>query len=127
MLIILDEGILNTDDYRELRDFIRTHFYIKAVISLTRDTFVPISKTSTKTSVLYAVKKTDVDAVQKEPIFYAHVDKVGLSTKGKVCPNDLEPIMRKYFDFKEKVLASYSGAEFRLDRFQAQGFDEGEL
>jgi len=33
MLIILDEGILNTDDYKGVREFIRTHFYIKAVIS----------------------------------------------------------------------------------------------
>ena len=43
LLIVLDEGMLNTDDYKRVRDFIRKYFYIKAVISLTRDTFVPVS------------------------------------------------------------------------------------
>lgn len=56
LLIVLDEGILNTDDYKHVREFIRRHFYIKAVISLTRDAFVPVSNTSTKTSILYACR-----------------------------------------------------------------------
>jgi len=29
----------------------------------------------------YAIKKEDPDAIQQEPIFYAHVEKVGLDTK----------------------------------------------
>jgi len=127
MLIILDEGILNTDNYRPVREFLRSHFYIKAIISLTRDTFVPVSKTSTKTSILYAVKKTDLMAIQREPIFFGHVDSVGIDTKGKVCPNSLEAILEKYFDFKRIVLASYVGAEFRSERFLSQGFVGGTL
>jgi len=122
ILTILDEGVLNTDNYSPLREFLRSHFYIKAIISLTRDTFVPVSKTSTKTSILYGVKKTDLNAVQKEPIFFGHVEHVGLDTKGKVCANDLEPLLEKYFHFKRKVLGSYAGAEFRKERFLAQGF-----
>lgn len=117
MLIVLDEGILNTDDYAEVRDFLRSHFYIKAVISLTRDTFIPISKTSTKTSILYAIKKPDLHAIQSEPIFFAHVDRVGVDTTGKVCENDLGSILQEYFSFKSRVLSSYAGLEFRKDRF----------
>lgn len=127
MLIILDEGILNTDNYSPVREFLRSHFYIKAVISLTRDTFVPVSNTSTKTSIVYAVKKTDLSAVQKEPIFFGHVERVGLDTKKKVCPNDLESLIGKYLDFKNKVFVSYSGLEFRKERFLAQGFKSGRL
>lgn len=122
VLIILDEGILNTDNYRHARNYIRSHFYIKTIISLTRDTFVPVSKTTTKTSILYAVKKTDFSATQKEPTFFAHVERVGLDTKGKSCPNDLEPLLGKYFDFKKAIIESYVGAAFNRERFLAHGF-----
>lgn len=124
-LIVLDEGILNTDDYIEVRQFLRSRFYIKAVISLTRDTFVPISNTSTKTSILYAVKKTDFNASQREPVFFAHVEKVGVDTTGKVCANDLDAILEKYFDFKARVFKSYVGLEFKKEKFLAQGFTAG--
>ena len=120
MLIVLDEGVLNTDNYSEVRQFVRENFYLKAVISLTRDTFMPISKTSTKTSILYAVKKTDPLAVQQEPIFFAHVERVGLDTKGKVSANDLDSVLAKYQTFKEAVLSSYQGFHFRRERFIAQ-------
>ena len=57
MLIILDEGILNTQDYSCVREFIMRYFYIKAVISLSKDTFIPVSKTTTKTSIMLCNKK----------------------------------------------------------------------
>lgn len=117
VLIILDEGILNTDDYKEVRKFIKKHFYIKAIISLTRDTFTPISKTSTKTSILYAVKKTDPLAKQKEPIFFTHVEKVGMDTKGKVIENDLDRILEEFFNFKKAIIESYNEAEFNRKKF----------
>ncbi len=122
LLLILDEGILNTEDYSNVRNFVKEHFYIKAVISLTRDTFIPISHTSTKTSILYCIKKEDLDAVQQEPIFFAHVDKVGLNTKGKVCENHLfsgnkKNILKNYMEFKKNVLDSYDGLAFNRKRF----------
>lgn len=117
-LIVLDEGVLNTDDYKEVRNFIRKHFYIKAVVSLTRDTFMPISKTSTKTSILYAVKKSDLDAVQKEPIFFAHVEQVGLDTIGKVCHNSLPEIATSFFNFRKAIKSCYTSKVFNQDKFQ---------
>jgi type I restriction-modification system DNA methylase subunit len=127
MLIILDEAILNTDDYTQVRGFIREHFYIKAVISLTTDTFVPVSRTMTKTSILYAIKKDDLTAKQQEPIFFAHAEKVGIDTRRKVCPNDLPSILSKYTEFKEKVLSSYSGLLFDRSHFSELGFGSGRI
>lgn len=132
MLIILDEAILNTDDYAHVRRFIRDRFYIKAIISLTTDTFVPVSRTTTKTSILYAIKKDDPTAKQQEPIFYAHAEKVGVDTRRRVCANDLfngtgQDILSKFMQFKEKVLASYDGLHFNRDNFRALGFQAGRL
>ncbi len=131
LLIILDEGVLNTDNYKETREFIRKNFYIKAIISLTRDAFVPVSNTSTKTSILYAIKKEDPDALQQEPIFFAHAEKVGIDTRKKVCPNYLfnsgNDVLSKYNEFKDKVLASYEGTRFNKIRFGESGFSKGDI
>ena len=128
MLIVLDEGLLNTDGYSEIRDFIKKHFYIKAIISLTKDTFVPVSRTPTKTSILYAIKKEDMTAEQQEPIFYAHAEKVGLDTKKRVCENQLfnagQNILSKYREFKEKVLSCYSGLTFNREKFKKLNVNE---
>jgi len=125
MLIILDEAILNTDDYARVRRFIRDQFYIKAVISLTTDTFVPVSRTTTKTSILYAIKKDDPTAKQQEPIFYAHVEKVGIDTRRRICANDLfngtgQNILLEFVDFKGRALASYDGLHFNRKKFSFQ-------
>jgi len=131
LLIILDEGVLNTDEYSEVREIIKKHFYVKAVISLSRDTFVPVSSTATKTSILYAIKKEDPDAVQQEPIFFAHVEKVGIDTRKRVCANHLfnngNDILSKYMEFKKKVKASYVGLTFSRERFESQVFLSGTL
>lgn len=132
MLIILDEAIFNTEDYSLVRKFIRDHFYIKAIISLTTDSFVPVSRTSTKTSILYAIKKDDLTAKQQEPIFYAHAEKVGIDTRRRICENHLfngngQDILSKFMEFKELVLSSYVGLNFSRDKLKEFGFKEGKL
>jgi hypothetical protein len=132
LLIILDEGILNDTRYKPVRDFLKKYFYIKAIISLTRDTFIPVSKTSTKTSILYAVKKEDPNAVQQEPIFYAHANKVGVDTRRRVIDNDLDnetgdSILKRFFDFKQRVHGSYIAERFSKAEFERSGFREGKL
>jgi len=132
MLIILDEAVLNTNDYAEVREFIRNHFYIKAIISLTTDTFVPVSRTSTKTSILYAIKKDDLTAKQQEPIFYAHAEKVGVDTRRRVCENHLfnglgHDILSKFMEWKRLVLSSYIGLKFSREKFKEMGFQAGKL
>ncbi|MFZ3060189.1 MAG: N-6 DNA methylase [Candidatus Methanoperedens sp.] len=131
VLIILDEGILNTDDYSEVRYYIKKCFFIKAIISLTRDAFVPVANTTTKTSILYAIKKEDMDVIQKEPVFFGYADKVGLNTKKKICDNHLfnngNDLLTKYLDFKSKVLASYDGDTFNENKFKALSFMGGTI
>lgn len=132
MLIILDEAVLNTAEYADVRKFIREHFYIKAIISLTRDTFVPVSRTSTKTSILYAIKKDDLTAKQEEPIFFAHSEKVGVDTRRRVCENHLfdgtgKDVLSKYAEFKGKVLSAYDGLFFNQNKFEKLGFQAGRL
>jgi len=131
ILTIIDEGVLNTAKYKDVRDFIKKHFFIKAVISLTRDTFVPVSNTSTKTSILYAIKKEDTSVVQQEPIFFAHAEKVGIDTRKKTCVNhlfnDVEDILSKYQQFKDNVLNSYDSVFFKKAKFFASDFKKGEI
>lgn len=127
LITIIDEGVLNTDDYSKVRRFIKKNFYIKAIISLSKDTFVPVSNTSTKTSILYAIKKQDPSSVQQEPIFYAHAEKVGMDRKKKVCANHLESILHKYFEFKDNLFKSYEGLQFNRQKFQDQGFEKGKI
>ncbi len=132
LVIILDEGILNDTRYKRVRDFIRRYFYVKAVISLTKDTFVPVSNTSTKTSILYLIKKEDPDAKQEEPIFYAHAAKVGIDTRKKITDNYLDEggdnIISRFQEFKQKVLQSYDGGDrFNATRFSSFNFKEGKI
>lgn len=117
LVTVLDEGILNTGRFERVRSFIEDNFYIKAVISLTTDTFVPVSNTSTKTSILYCTRKEHQSDTQKEPIFFAHVDKVGLDTKGKACENKLPDVLQEYQEFRAAVKDAYVGKEFRKDQF----------
>jgi hypothetical protein len=130
LLIILDEGILNTDDFIELRNFIKRNFFIKAVISLTQDTFIPVSRTMTKTSVLYAIRKSDINVIQREPIFFGYADKVGLNTRKKVCENHLfdsgKDILSKFMEFKKAIYSSYNGVTFNRAKFE-NSFHAGEL
>jgi hypothetical protein len=92
---------------------------------------VPVSKTSTKASILYAIKKEDVNAEQHEPIFYAHASKVGVDTRRRICDNHLDEgadnILKRFFDFKQKVLSSYIGGRFSASEFDKSGFNEGRL
>lgn len=118
LISIVDEGILNTEDYTDVRRFIRKNFYIKAIISLSKDTFVPISKTATKTSILFLIKKQDIQAKQQEPIFYAYVDKVGLDTKGKTCENHFNDILDEYNEFKKDIFESYEENRFNKNTFE---------
>jgi type I restriction-modification system DNA methylase subunit len=131
LLIILDEGILNTDNYKNLRNYVKKYFYIKAVISLTKDAFVPVSKTSTKTSILYAIIKESHEDIQQEPIFFAHAEKVGVDTKGKICKNHLfnkgNDILSKYWNFKEDIMNSYKGNYFDKSKFVSKKFKGGEI
>ncbi len=107
--IVVDEAVLNTPEYAATRRFIRRHFFIKAVISLSRDAFKYLAHTDAKTSVLYLVKKPDPQLEQREPIFFSHAERVGYSATGSWVGDDLPQVLVHYQVFKDNLLAQYQG------------------
>ena len=78
-----------------------------------------------------SIKKENSENVQQEPIFFAHAEKVGVDTKGKICENHLfnhgNDIISKYNEFKQAVLNSYDGNRFNPTKFKSQKYHSGEL
>lgn len=110
--IIVDEAILNTPEYAEARRFIRRHYFVKAVFSFHRDAFWYQARTTAKTSLLYLVRKGDDAVRQREPVFYAHIQRIGFTRTGKFTASDLPRTLRAYRDFEAGVRASYRGGWF---------------
>ncbi|MDP9885498.1 hypothetical protein J2W21_003021 [Sinomonas atrocyanea] len=105
--IVVDEAVLNTPEYSVVREFVRRHFFVKAVVSLSRDAFKYLAHTDAKTSVLYLIKKPDVQLIQKEPIFFSHAERVGYSALGTWVGDDLPQVLNSYRSFQSAVLRSY--------------------
>jgi hypothetical protein len=110
--IVVDEAILNTPDYRATREFIRDNFYVKAVISLSRDAFKYLAHTDAKTSVLFLARKPRNEVRQREPIFFGHADRVGYSATGSWVGDDLPQVLLHYRAFQGAVTDAYSGTLF---------------
>jgi predicted RNA methylase len=113
--IIVDEAILNTPEYASTRAFIRNKFYVKAVVSLARESFKYLAHTDAKTSILVLARKPTDGVLQREPIFYAHAERVGYSATGSWVGDDLPQILLHYRLFTAAVLRAYSGAHLDQD------------
>lgn len=109
---VIDEAVLNTPEYEDVRCFIRSRFFVKAVVSLGRQAFKYLAHTDAKTSVLYLVRKPYDDLAQREPIFFAHAERCGYSSVGKWIGSDLPAIRFQYDAFEKAVLSAYVGARF---------------
>lgn len=102
LLTIMDDSVLNTRTAEPFREYILSHFVIKAVISLPKNAFVR-SQGTVSTSVLYLKKKTD--SLEAQPsIFMALCPNIGHSDSGKDRPklNELPQILARYNLFEEK-------------------------
>lgn len=111
--IIVDEAILNTPEYAATRQFIRRHYFIKAIFSFHRDAFWYQARTTAKTSLLYLYRKPDPSVVQEEPIFYAHIEKIGFTRTGQPDESELPAMLAAYLDFERIVRSSYRGHSFQ--------------
>jgi type I restriction-modification system DNA methylase subunit len=80
--IVIDEAVLNTRDYKVAREFIVANFFVKVVISLPRDAFQFLARTTAKTSILLLARKPDPAVMQREPIFYAKAGVIGYTSSG---------------------------------------------
>ncbi len=65
LVTVIDNTILNSDQFSYVRNYIRSHFIIRAVISLHGDAFQQ-SKARVKTSLIFLEKKTTPDEAQPD-------------------------------------------------------------
>jgi type I restriction enzyme M protein len=72
LISVIDETILASDDYSYVRDFIRKHFIIKAVISLHGDAF-SMSSARVKTALVYLQKKKNQNEHQPACFMYSSI------------------------------------------------------
>lgn len=143
-LIVVDDGVLNTDTYAFARDFIRNKFFIKAVFSLSDKAFYAHSDKMIKTSILYLEKKAEsidddgdiVTEKQIDPVFYAHIEKTGQNSKRGKYESHFNQIKQGYFDFVEKVKVNKeaNGGIFNKETFKFEEIminagtsDEGDM
>ena len=117
--IVVDEAILNTAEYAETRRFIRRHYFVKAVFSFNRDAFWYQARTTAKTSLLYLVRKRDDSVRQREPVFFAHVERIGVTRLGKPGPSELPWLLEAYLEFEGAIRGAYRGGV--LDAAAARG------
>ena len=118
LLTIIDESVLNAEQNRMFRNFIKKNFIIKAVISLPRNSFIN-AETTTKTSILYLRKKLTPN--EKQPaIFMAISENIGHSDSGRSQPEKCDLFRIK--DEEGKVI-NYEIKKTILEEFEA--FENG--
>jgi type I restriction enzyme M protein len=102
LLIVLPDGVLSNATAKPVRDYMREHAVIKAVISLPSETFASTG-TSIPTNVVYLQKKRP-DDVQGD-IFMARADYVGRRANGEpLKDNDLPFILDKFREWQSGTL-----------------------
>jgi type I restriction enzyme M protein len=97
--IIVNDGVLNNDTTRPIRDFIKRNAWVKAVISLAKETFEGYGSRA-KTSVLLLQKKADADDGLQNMVFMAVAKNTGYAANGGQIPgNELPDILMAYKAF----------------------------
>ncbi len=79
LVTVIDNTILNSDQFGYVRDYIRNHFLIRAVVSLHGDAFQQ-SKARVKTSLIYLEKKRTANEEQPD-VFMTFSTKLGVDDK----------------------------------------------
>jgi type I restriction enzyme M protein len=96
--IVVIDGIINNDSMRYVRDYVREHAILKAVVSLAPETFEGYGARA-KTSILLLQKKT-TPALEQGPVYMAIARNTGYGPTGApVAGNELPDILLDYRDF----------------------------
>jgi len=127
-LTLIDDSVLNTTSNKHVRDWIRQHFVIRAVISLPKNCFVNAGSAA-KTSVLVLEKKKQASAEQPA-VFMSQSQSVGHTDSGKPEPdsNDLPAILAEWNRFRTtgttptRELCFVVQAELLEDRLDVQWY-----
>lgn len=108
IVTVIDEGVLNTESYKLLREHILKNCKIDMILSLPEDTFKP-NKINVKSSVLVLSKKEfpDENLLDKYPVTYVKIDSLGYDGAGdqirgfnevqlidEICKLHLSPITK---------------------------------
>jgi type I restriction enzyme M protein len=112
MAVVIPEGILSNKGDKTVRDYIRTHCIVKAVIRLPQDAF-KMSEGAACTSILYVVKKDESNPAltTQGDIFFARAEYVGISPSGNpIDQNDLPAIREQFLRFEH---GAWDGIELR--------------
>lgn len=83
IVTVIDEGVLNTSSYKQLRELILRTCYLRTVIELPEETFKP-NKINVKSSVLVLQKRAEDDDLEDEyPIAYIKLNSLGYESSGE--------------------------------------------
>ena len=97
--IVVIDGVLNNPSTRYVRDYVRRHAWIQAVISLNKETFEGYGSRA-KTSILFLERKETPDAGHQQSTFMAVARNTGLAPNGDQVPgNELPDILMDYRAF----------------------------
>ncbi|WP_048726860.1 N-6 DNA methylase [Kytococcus sedentarius] len=89
LVSVVDDGILGGDSYRRVRDWLREHYLLRAVISLPGDAFQR-SQARVKTSIVVLEKRKTGQFQDQPPVFMYPCTAVGVddSPRQRVLPID---------------------------------------
>jgi type I restriction enzyme M protein len=91
--IVVAEGLLDNDSTRYVRDYVRTHTWVRGVIALGRTTFEGYGA-GAKTCILLLEKKQEPDDGRQEPTFFGIAENTGYAPNGAPVPgNELPDIL----------------------------------
>jgi type I restriction enzyme M protein len=98
MGIVLPDGIYGNDKLGYIREYLKRHTKILAIIDVPSETFQP--NTSTKTTILIAEKIKEGTKVEDHYIFMAICETCGHDRRGNpMNDDDVSLVSKKYLEF----------------------------
>lgn len=96
--IVLPDGVYGNDKLGYIREYLKKHTKILAIIDVPSETFQP--NTSTKTTILIAEKVKENSKIEEHFIFMAICETCGHDRRGNsTTEDDVSLVSEKYFEF----------------------------
>jgi type I restriction enzyme M protein len=104
MGIIVAEGLLDNSSDRYVRDYLKAHARVLAVVGLSKATFEGYGAKA-KTSILLLEKKKEPDDGEQDAVFFAIVENTGYAPNGSQIPgNELPEVLLAWEAHRQKEL-----------------------
>ncbi|MHB8183368.1 MAG: N-6 DNA methylase [Candidatus Desulforudaceae bacterium] len=126
--IIVIDGVLNNPSTQYVREYVKRHAWVRAVISLNKETFEGYGSRA-KTSILFLEKKDVPDEGLQQPTFIAIARNTGLAPNGdEISGNVLPDILMDYREYRRSgtLLGKHSDLWVCTlgDRLDAEFYDQ---